>query len=152
MVVHTKEKNYQCSECGKAFGRKADLKKHMVIHMGEKNYVCSESGKAFGLKEYLTSHMVVHTGVRRFKCTICLFLQIKSHIPYAGPHYRPYKCFCRQSFRSGSISALKRHGRKHLSEKLRCPFEGCDKKYVTISGLRHHLQYCSYSQATMTNA
>ena len=29
MVVHTKEKSYQCSECGKAFGHKGDLKKHM---------------------------------------------------------------------------------------------------------------------------
>ena len=29
MVVHTQEKNYQCTECGKAFGRKGDLKKHM---------------------------------------------------------------------------------------------------------------------------
>ena len=78
-------------------------------------------------------HMVVHTGVRRFKCTICN----KQYSYRTGLTYhmmvhsndRPYKCFCRKSFKS--ISALKEHGRKHLGEKLRCPSEGCDKKYVT---------------------
>ena len=56
MVVHTQEKNYKCSECGKAFGHKGDLKKHMVVHTQEKNYQCSECGKAFGRKGTLNAH------------------------------------------------------------------------------------------------
>ena len=157
MVVHTQEKSYQCSECecGKAFFHKRNLKEHMVVHTQEKNYLCSECGKAFGLKGNLKKHMVVHTGATRFKCTICnKQYSYRSSLTYhmmIHSNHRPYKCFCMQSFRS--ISNLKEHSRKHLGEKLRCPCEGCDKKYVTKRGLKYHLQHCSYSQdpTTMTN-
>ena len=156
MVVHTQEKNYQCSECGKAFSQKENLKAHKVVHTKEKNYQCSECGKAFGCKGALNKHMVVHTGAIIFTCTICnkqySYRESLTYHMMVHSNDRPYKCFCRQSFRS--ISALKEHGRKHLGEKLRCSFEGCDKKYVTKNGLKNHLQHCSYSQdlATMTNA
>ena len=52
----------------KAFGHKGRL---MVVHTKEKRYQCSECGKAFGHKGTLKTHIVVHIGIRRFKCTIC---------------------------------------------------------------------------------
>ena len=59
--MSTAAKKHECLECGKAFGRKGDLKRHTVVHTEEKNYQCSECGKAFGQKGTLKTHMVVHT-------------------------------------------------------------------------------------------
>ena len=41
-------KMHQCSECGKAFGLRGNLNKHMLVHTQEKNFQYSECGKAFG--------------------------------------------------------------------------------------------------------
>ena len=40
MLVHTQEKNFQCSGCGKAFGRSGTLKNHILVHTQEKNFQC----------------------------------------------------------------------------------------------------------------
>jgi len=36
MVVHTRQKPYECTECGRSFGRKDTLNRHKLSHSGEK--------------------------------------------------------------------------------------------------------------------
>lgn len=53
-VVHTKEKLFECGECGVKFSRKNSLQQHENVHA--EKYRCQTCGKCFGRQKYLLHH------------------------------------------------------------------------------------------------
>ncbi|KAM9385894.1 uncharacterized protein KZ484_007489 [Pholidichthys leucotaenia] len=64
-------KKFICSECGRRFCRRDDLKRHMESHTREKPYSCSVCNKSVSRKQHLERHMRVHTGEKPYCCKFC---------------------------------------------------------------------------------
>ncbi|NXS93843.1 ZSC20 protein, partial [Jacana jacana] len=45
--VHTRERPYQCMDCGKSFHLTSTLSPHRKTHAGGKPYLCLACGKTF---------------------------------------------------------------------------------------------------------
>ncbi|KAM9385903.1 uncharacterized protein KZ484_007500 [Pholidichthys leucotaenia] len=54
-------KKFSCCACGKRFGRRGNMNRHMMTHTGEKPYSCAVCSENFTRKENLNSHMRIHT-------------------------------------------------------------------------------------------
>ena len=65
------EKPHICTECGKRFSRKDNLKRHLNTHTGSKPFSCHHCDYSFALKQNLTTHLRTHTGERPFSCRHC---------------------------------------------------------------------------------
>nr|XP_020468417.1 oocyte zinc finger protein XlCOF6.1-like isoform X2 [Monopterus albus] len=114
MRVHTGKKPFGCGECVKRFTTQGNLKLHMRVHTGEKPFSCGECGKRFTRQQCLNMHMRVHTGEKVLFCGCC------------------GKRFITQGY-------LKRHMRVHTGEK---PFvcSECGKRFTRQEHLKRHIR------------
>uniref|UniRef100_A0A8C9XRB4 C2H2-type domain-containing protein n=1 Tax=Sander lucioperca TaxID=283035 RepID=A0A8C9XRB4_SANLU len=138
----TCKKTFSCSECGKIFGRKESLKRHMRTHTGEKPFSCSICKKSFTQSENLQKHMRTHTGDKPFSCSICkkYFTQSGSLQKHMRTHTgdKPFSCsVCKKSFTLSEH--LRSHMRTHTGEK---PFSCsvCKKSFKHSGSLRIHMR------------
>ncbi|XP_053739971.1 zinc finger protein 184 [Synchiropus splendidus] len=95
---------HTCNTCGKVFGRRKILRRHLRFHAGEKPYVCSRCPKTFTLKKSLHRHQRFHTGERPHICPHCgkgfhLRENLKAHLRFHMGK-KPYSCDrCGHTFR-----------------------------------------------------
>ncbi|XP_032850923.2 zinc finger protein 397-like [Tyto alba] len=140
--LHTEEKTYKCTECGKGFKGRSRLLKHLQTHTREKMFECVECGKSFSRKANLVVHQRIHTGERPYKCKECekTFSRTSNLIAHRKTHAKKkaFSCTtCRKSF-SGS-AALFRHQKVHMDEKpYRCT--ECGNSFRLCSNFIKHQQ------------
>ncbi|XP_034494319.1 zinc finger protein 566 [Ailuropoda melanoleuca] len=70
-IYHTRQKTYECRECGKVFNYHSLLILQGRNHTKEKCYECKDRGKAFSSCSKLTGHQRIHNGKKLYECNEC---------------------------------------------------------------------------------
>uniref|UniRef100_A0A8C4T808 C2H2-type domain-containing protein n=1 Tax=Erpetoichthys calabaricus TaxID=27687 RepID=A0A8C4T808_ERPCA len=140
--VHSTQKPYVCSECGKLFLYRSSLHRHKRIHTGEKPHCCQECGKRFPDNSALQRHTRVHTGEKPYSCTQCgkgfpHKCNLEKHQKiHTGE--KPYCCSeCGKGF--STLGNFHNHARIHSGEKPYCCSE-CGKRFIRGSDLWQHIR------------
>ncbi|XP_030765570.1 zinc finger protein 492-like isoform X2 [Sitophilus oryzae] len=173
MVIHSDEKPFLCSECGKAFKQWNQLKNHEVIHKVPEELPswckvkkCDTCQRFFANMKCLKTHIKsVHENFKPFICNICghkttrkymLELHLRQH---TGA--KPHQCdFC--PYKTGDYNCLRKHALKHVGGyRYKCPH--CPYTCIQSGSFKYHLTnkhkgkggtlsctYCSYTTINPT--
>ncbi|XP_055297104.1 zinc finger protein 83-like, partial [Sitodiplosis mosellana] len=107
-VVRKPTYEQMCEICSKVFHHYGNLRKHMILHSGERPFSCTECGKTFAWNQHLKSHMkLVHSDEKSFQCSICgkLFNHSGNYKKHMRIHTgeKPYQCeICQKQFAQSS--------------------------------------------------
>ena len=145
-IVHLGMRTYECSECGKTFGKKSGLDRHkLTVHQKIRGFKCEVEGchGAFGEKSQLTKHMKTHFDKDLSYCSFCKqhFDDIKDHFETAHGDLIDHCRFCFKRF--SKQSSLKLHIKVfHTGEKNffcdYCPNKGFAERFQLKRHLRRH--------------
>ncbi|KAK7887145.1 hypothetical protein WMY93_026766 [Mugilogobius chulae] len=155
--------DFSCPVCHKKFSRIASLKSHLMLHEKEENLMCAECGDEFVLQSQLSLHLEEHrkelSGAKVFTCKTCneelkTSLLLKEHMrthvkmrPLTSSARNYKKSIDRSGFTNSCLhcgktfkkpSQLVRHIRIHTGER---PFKcsHCGKAFNQKAVLQTHM-------------
>ncbi|XP_027621441.1 DNA-binding protein Ikaros isoform X8 [Tupaia chinensis] len=67
----SRERPFQCSQCGASFTQKGNLLRHIKLHSGEKPFKCHLCNYACRRRDALTGHLRTHSVGKPHKCGYC---------------------------------------------------------------------------------
>uniref|UniRef100_A0A8C5L1J1 Flt3-interacting zinc finger protein 1 n=1 Tax=Jaculus jaculus TaxID=51337 RepID=A0A8C5L1J1_JACJA len=117
---------FHCSECGKSFRYRSDLRRHFARHTALKPHACPRCGKGFKHSFNLANHLRSHTGERPYRCTACPkgFRDSTGLLHHQVVHTgeKPYCCLVCE-LRFSSRSSLGRHLKRQHRGVLPSPLQ-----------------------------
>lgn len=137
----TKQKSFECGECGKVFNAHYNLTRHMPVHTGARPFVCKICGKGFRQASTLCRHKIIHTAEKPHKCHTCgkAFNRSSTLNTHARIHagYKPFICeYCGKGFHQKGN--YKNHKLTHSGEKAyKCSV--CSKAFHQVYNLTFHM-------------
>jgi odd-skipped len=69
--IHSKEKPFKCTECGKGFCQSRTLAVHKILHMEESPHKCPVCNRSFNQRSNLKTHLLTHTDHKPYECSSC---------------------------------------------------------------------------------
>ena len=69
--IHSKEKPFKCTDCGKGFCQARTLAVHRILHLEESPHKCPVCSRSFNQRSNLKTHMLTHTDLKPYECTSC---------------------------------------------------------------------------------
>lgn len=69
--IHSKEKPFKCTECGKGFCQSRTLAVHKILHLEESPHKCPVCNRSFNQRSNLKTHLLTHTDIKPYHCSAC---------------------------------------------------------------------------------
>ncbi|KAG8315832.1 hypothetical protein J6590_063787 [Homalodisca vitripennis] len=69
--IHSKEKPFKCTECGKGFCQSRTLAVHKILHLEESPHKCPVCSRSFNQRSNLKTHLLTHTDIKPYNCSAC---------------------------------------------------------------------------------